>query len=212
MTDAVTHRAAPSRSSACGGSAGASAACTPCATSISTSRTASAAPSSGRTAPGRRRCSTSSPATSPPTLGHDRVPRRGRRRGLPPPYRAKLGMSRTYQKSRLFLGLTVEDNLYLAVLGVARGHLRPVVLARATTARCASARATLAASVGLERELRRRSSARSRTASSASSRSAWRRPANPKLMMLDEPASGLSRGERVALTDLLLAARPARSR
>ena len=28
---------------------------------------------------------------------------------------------------------------------------------------------------------------------------------NPKLMMLDEPASGLSRGERIALTDLLLA-------
>ena len=49
-----------------------------------------------------------------------------------------------------------------------------------------------------------RSSARSRTASSGSSRSAWPAPANPKLMMLDEPASGLSRGERVALTDLLL--------
>ena len=30
------------------------------------------------------------------------------------------------------------------------------------------------------------------------------RAGNPKLMMLDEPASGLSRGERVALTDLLL--------
>ena len=30
------------------------------------------------------------------------------------------------------------------------------------------------------------------------------RAANPKLMLLDEPASGLSRGERVALTDLLL--------
>ena len=28
---------------------------------------------------------------------------------------------------------------------------------------------------------------------------------DPKLMMLDEPASGLSRGERIALTDLLLA-------
>ena len=28
---------------------------------------------------------------------------------------------------------------------------------------------------------------------------------NPKLMLLDEPASGLSRGERIALTDLLLA-------
>ena len=30
------------------------------------------------------------------------------------------------------------------------------------------------------------------------------RAADPKLMMLDEPAAGLSRGERVALTDLLL--------
>jgi branched-chain amino acid transport system ATP-binding protein len=30
------------------------------------------------------------------------------------------------------------------------------------------------------------------------------RAVNPTLMMLDEPASGLSRGERVALTDLLL--------
>jgi branched-chain amino acid transport system ATP-binding protein len=30
------------------------------------------------------------------------------------------------------------------------------------------------------------------------------RASEPKLMLLDEPASGLSRGERVALTDLLL--------
>jgi branched-chain amino acid transport system ATP-binding protein len=30
------------------------------------------------------------------------------------------------------------------------------------------------------------------------------RAVNPTLMMLDEPASGLSRGERVALTDRLL--------
>ena len=30
------------------------------------------------------------------------------------------------------------------------------------------------------------------------------RAGDPKLMLLDEPASGLSRGERVALTDLLL--------
>ena len=32
---------------------------------------------------------------------------------------------------------------------------------------------------------------------------------NPKLMLLDEPASGLSRGERVALTELLLKLDPA---
>jgi branched-chain amino acid transport system ATP-binding protein len=31
---------------------------------------------------------------------------------------------------------------------------------------------------------------------------------DPKLMMLDEPASGLSRGERTALTELLLALDP----
>ena len=42
--------------------------------------------------------------------------------------RAKAGLSRTYQKSRLFLGLSVEDNLYLAALGIERGHLRPARL------------------------------------------------------------------------------------
>src|SRR3954454_1943241 len=36
--------------------------------------------------------------------------------------RTKRGMGRTYQKSRLFLGLSVEDNLYLAVLGTREGH------------------------------------------------------------------------------------------
>ena len=40
--------------------------------------------------------------------------------GLPARKRARMGLSRTFQTSRLFLGLTVEDNLYLSVLGVAR--------------------------------------------------------------------------------------------
>ena len=43
---------------------------------------------------------------------------------IPPAGRTRLGMGRTYQKSRLFLGLSVEDNLYLAVLGSRDGHLR----------------------------------------------------------------------------------------
>jgi len=42
--------------------------------------------------------------------------------------RAKMGLARTYQQSRLFGGLTVEDNIYLSVLGVRGGHMRPVVL------------------------------------------------------------------------------------
>src|ERR671917_318361 len=45
---------------------------------------------------------------------------------LPARTRARRGLSRTFQTSRLFGGLSVEDNLYLAVLGVHAGHLRPV--------------------------------------------------------------------------------------
>src|ERR671917_2193808 len=43
---------------------------------------------------------------------------------LPARKRARLGLSRTFQTSRLFGGLSVDDNLYLAVLGVHDGHLQ----------------------------------------------------------------------------------------
>jgi branched-chain amino acid transport system ATP-binding protein len=126
---------------------------------------------------------------------------------LPPRVRAKLGIGRTYQKSRLFLGLSVEDNLYLATLGVRRGHLRPVVLPRrdrelrerarelATTVGLAGRESTLVGSLshGEQRQLE----------------VAMARAVDPTLMLLDEPASGLSRGERVALTNLLLELDPA---
>ena len=45
---------------------------------------------------------------------------------LPARVRPRLGVARTYQKSRLFAGLTVEDNLYLAVVGREGGRLRAV--------------------------------------------------------------------------------------
>ena len=45
---------------------------------------------------------------------------------LPARMRPRLGVARTYQKSRLFPGLTVEDNLYLAIVGRDGGRLRPV--------------------------------------------------------------------------------------
>jgi branched-chain amino acid transport system ATP-binding protein len=121
---------------------------------------------------------------------------------LPPRVRAKLGMGRTYQKSRLFLGLPVEDNLYLAVLGVQTGHFRPVIVPRRDQQLREQAR-ELARVVGL--------AGREKTLVGSLSHGEQRqlevamaRASNPKLMMLDEPASGLSRGERVALTDLLL--------
>ena len=120
---------------------------------------------------------------------------------LPPRSRAKLGMGRTYQKSRSFLGLTVVDNLYLAVLGVKTGHLRPVVLRRDRELR--ERAAELARIVGLEG----REQALVGSLSHGEQRQlevGMARGSNPTLMMLDEPASGLSRGERVALTELLL--------
>ena len=49
---------------------------------------------------------------------------------LPSRARARLGLARTYQQSRLLLGLTVENSFYLSILGVRKGHLRPVVLPR----------------------------------------------------------------------------------
>jgi branched-chain amino acid transport system ATP-binding protein len=121
---------------------------------------------------------------------------------LPPRLRAKLGMGRTYQKSRSFLGLSVEDNLYLAVLGVMSGHFRPVVTRRDAEIR--ERAFDLARVVGLE--------GREHTIAGSLSHGEQRqleigmaRASDPILMMLDEPASGLSRGERVALTEFLLA-------
>jgi branched-chain amino acid transport system ATP-binding protein len=127
--------------------------------------------------------------------------------GVAARHRAKLGMGRTYQKTRLFPGLSVEDNLYLAVLGVQRGHFRPVVVPKRDEALRVRARELVAAvhlggreatlvgnlSHGEQRQLE----------------IGMARASDPALMMLDEPASGLSRGERLALTDLLLALDPA---
>ena len=116
--------------------------------------------------------------------------------------RAKLGMSRTYQKSRLFLGLSVEDNLYLALLGIRSGHVRPVVLPHRDGAIRGEAR-ELAEAVGLAPKLPTLVGSLSH-GEQRQLEVGMAQAGKPKLMMLDEPASGLSRGERVALTDLLL--------
>jgi branched-chain amino acid transport system ATP-binding protein len=115
--------------------------------------------------------------------------------------RMKLGLSRTYQKSRLFLGLSVEENLYLAVVGREGGQLRPIPSRKDShyreRARAAAERIWLghhlktpvgSLSHGEQRQLEL----------------GLARVSDPRLMMLDEPASGLSRGERERLTELLL--------
>jgi branched-chain amino acid transport system ATP-binding protein len=119
--------------------------------------------------------------------------------------RARMGLSRTFQTSRLFLGLTVEDNLYLAVLGVHDGHLRMVpsksdgelrekarLYGEAVGIADRFDSLVMDLSHGEQRQLE----------------VGMARASEPKLMMLDEPAAGLSRAERVRLTELLLALDP----
>jgi branched-chain amino acid transport system ATP-binding protein len=121
---------------------------------------------------------------------------------LPARTRAKMGLARTYQQSRLFGGLSVEDNIYLSIVGVRGGHLRPVITKRDIDIRD-HARAS-ARRVAIDHKLpdlvANLSHGEQRQVALAVALAA-----EPRVMMLDEPASGLSRGERQLLTDLLLA-------
>jgi branched-chain amino acid transport system ATP-binding protein len=121
----------------------------------------------------------------------------------PARYRAKRGLARTYQQSRLFNGLTVEDSIYLSILGVDGGRLRPVILPGRDGRIRERARAA-AGRVAIQHKLDERvgnlSHGEHRQVAIAMALAA-----EPKALMLDEPASGLSRGERQLLTELLLA-------
>jgi branched-chain amino acid transport system ATP-binding protein len=121
---------------------------------------------------------------------------------LPARGRAARGITRTYQTSRLFLGLSVEDNLYVAVIGVQKDHLRIVRLPRRDRRYRAEAREH-AAAAGLAHALQTPVGLLSH-GEQRQLEVAMARAGSPKLLMLDEPASGLSPGERVALTDMLL--------
>lgn len=125
---------------------------------------------------------------------------------LPTRKRIRLGLARTYQTSRLFSLLSVEENLYLAVLGVSGGHFRPLLLRRDREFR---ARAhAVAERVGLERRL----DATVVSLSHGEQRQLEVGVAlagRPRILMLDEPAAGLSHSERRSLTELLLSLDPA---
>ena len=113
-----------------------------------------------------------------------------------------MGLARTYQQTRMFGGLSVEDNIYLSVLGVHGGHLRPSSPAR--TPSTANGRTRL-------RDAPRSTTSSPRLCGPLSHGEhrqvalAVALAAEPRMLMLDEPCSGLSRGERQLLTDLLLA-------
>lgn len=119
---------------------------------------------------------------------------------LPSRLRPQLGVARTYQKTRLFGGLTVEDNLYLAQTGKKGRHL--ALFRTGTDERLRERAREAAATVWLADEID--------TTVEDLSHGQQRQleigialVTEPELVMLDEPASGLSRGERERLIDLL---------
>ncbi len=121
---------------------------------------------------------------------------------MPSRHRARLGLARTYQQSRLLLGLSVEDSIYLSILGVAGGHLRPVILKRRDRAIRQQAREA-ARRVAIEHKLAELVGSLSH-GEHRQVAVAMALASEPKILMLDEPASGLSRGERLLVTELLL--------
>jgi branched-chain amino acid transport system ATP-binding protein len=120
--------------------------------------------------------------------------------------RTRMGLSRTFQTSRVLAGLSVADNLFLAVLGPGPGRLR---FFRSRADRVIAARARDAAErVGLSHRL----AAPAGELSHGEKRQlevGMALAANPRLVLLDEPSAGLARGERQRLIELLLAIDPA---
>ena len=117
--------------------------------------------------------------------------------------RARLGLGRTYQISQLFLELTVEENLFLA--GAANRGLEFRFLKRWRDYRAERDWARhVAEQVGLADYLDQRVAEISHGLQrqlEVGMAIAMR----PRLIMLDEPAAGLSPSERLVLTDLIRA-------
>jgi branched-chain amino acid transport system ATP-binding protein len=119
---------------------------------------------------------------------------------LPPHERIRKGLRRTYQSSLLFRELTVRDNLFLAVRGVANGRYG-FLRARAQHA------STLATQELLERA-RLTHLADELVANLAHGQQrqleiGMALAGAPRLILFDEPAAGLSPAERAELVALL---------
>ncbi len=146
------------------------------------------------------------------TISGDFLPTAGRVRFFgedvtvtPPHERIRMGLRRTYQSSLLFRNLTVRDNLFLAVRGVARGRygfLRPRAahpsrlatddLLRRVRLEGVADQLVSALSHGQQRQLE----------------IGMALAGAPRFFLFDEPAAGLSPAERRELV-LLLSALPA---
>src|SRR6266702_274383 len=124
---------------------------------------------------------------------------------LPPHERIRRGLRRTYQSSLLFRDLTVRDNILLAVRGVGRG--------RYSFIRPRSGDPSRLATEDLLERVRLSHIAGERVASLSHGQQrqleiGMALAGAPRLILFDEPAAGLSPGERRELVALLAAFPP----
>jgi branched-chain amino acid transport system ATP-binding protein len=119
---------------------------------------------------------------------------------LKPHQRTRLGIGRTYQTSLLFNGLRVIDNLFLAVRGVQPGRFSFKVPGRADPG------LAKAQEIGDRMRLSHLIDAPVDELSHGQRRQlevGMAMAGDPKVLMLDEPAAGLSPGDRPELLKLL---------
>ena len=114
--------------------------------------------------------------------------------------RSRMGLGRTYQTSALFPSLTILDHLYLAVRGCYQGRMSFGRITQKDKHRQAAI--ALAEKVGLGDKLHRKvediAHGEQRQLEVGLSLAG-----EPTIILLDEPAAGLSQGERSRLVELI---------
>jgi branched-chain amino acid transport system ATP-binding protein len=120
---------------------------------------------------------------------------------LPPHARVGRGLGRTYQVTNVFAGLSVEDNVMLAALGLSRTKFQPLLaVPRKGEQRDHVERALL--DVGL-RDRAREQVSRLSHGEQRQLELALALVGRPRVVLLDEPAAGLSSAERSRMADLV---------
>lgn len=119
----------------------------------------------------------------------------------PAQVRARMGISRTFQITNLFPSLTVDENMQLAVRGRGGGKFSMFGTAQLTPEQAERADSALSIS-----RLGKRGSVVVSELSYGEQRQlemAMALVARPRLLLLDEPAAGLSPAERVIVADII---------